>query len=306
MANLINASRLLRKVQEKVTGISAEFPLPPMARETFGTWFEAHTPAEHAGDEGEVVLFATCYGEFNVPSVPRAAVLVLEHNGYKVFRGLEAAGCCGMPNLDGGDVAAFVKKVKANVAELLPHVRAGRKILVPGPTCGYTMKKEWAEYVQTPEVREVAAATVDLMEFLVTLGREKKLVREFEKGFGKIAYHAACHLRAQKIGFPGAKILGILPDTDVDVIEECSAVDGTWGMKAKNYEQGRRYAQKLAHRVDDAEPELVVSDCTLAGLRIVKENGARVLHPIEALAEAYGLAVGVTGVDMAAPEEASQ
>jgi glycerol-3-phosphate dehydrogenase subunit C len=33
----------------------------------------------------------------------------------------------------------------------------------------------------------------------------------------------------------------------------------------------------------------VVSDCTLAGLRVVKENGLHVMHPIEALARAYGL-----------------
>src|SRR5690349_20065327 len=80
ISNLINASRLLRKVQEKVTGISADFPLPPMARETFPQWFEAHKPPDSAGDVGEVVLFSTCYGDYNVPSVPRAAVLVLEHN----------------------------------------------------------------------------------------------------------------------------------------------------------------------------------------------------------------------------------
>jgi glycerol-3-phosphate dehydrogenase subunit C len=303
MANLINANRLVRKVQEKVTGISAEFPLPPMARETFGSWFDAHKPLKGAGEAGEVVLFSTCYGDFNVPSVPRAAVLVLEHNGFKVFRasdGERSATCCGMPNLDGGDVAAFVEKVKRNVELLLPHVRAGRKILVPGPTCGYTMKREWAEYVETPEAREVAKATVDLMEFLVMLGREKKLKREFDHGIGRVAYHAACHLRAQKIGFPGARVLGVLPDTDVRVIEECSAVDGTWGMKAKHYEQGRKYAQRLVRGVDDVEPEVVVSDCTLAGLRIVKENGARVLHPIEALAQAYGLEVGSVGVGDAA------
>jgi glycerol-3-phosphate dehydrogenase subunit C len=296
-ANLINANRLLRKVQEKVTGISAEFPLPPMARETFAEWFDKHRPLRSAGYLGEVVLFSTCYGDYNVPSVPRAAVLVLEHNGYRVFRATDgaeqSATCCGMPNLDGGDIKAFEAKVKHNVEVLLPHVRAGRRILVPGPTCGYTMKKEWAEYVPTPEVKEVAAATLDLMEFLAMLGREKKLRREFKQGLGQVAYHAACHLRAQKIGFPGARVLGVVPDSDVRVIEECSAVDGTWGMKAKNYEQGRRYAQKLKHAVDDTEADIVVSDCTLAGLRIVKENEARVLHPIEALAEAYGLGAGM-------------
>jgi len=97
------------------------------------------------------------------------------------------------------------------------------------------------------------------------------------------------HLRAQKIGVPGARVLGVVPKTDVSIVEQCSAVDGTWGMKAKHYETGKKYAQKLVREVSDAEPELVVSDCTLAGLRVVKETGRHVMHPIEALAQAYGL-----------------
>ena len=295
LSNFVLASSLVRKVQEKVTGISAEFPLPPMAGETFGAWFAGHAPAENAGKHGEVVLFATCYGEYNVPSVVRATVRVLEHNGVRVrYPGVgEDRGasltCCGMPNLDGGDVKAATEKIRHNVELLLPHVRAGRSIVVPGPTCGYTMKKEWAEYLPTPEAKEVAAATVDLMEFLVKLGREKKLVREFPEKLGTVAYHAACHLRAQKVGFPGARVLGVVPDTDVRVIEQCSAVDGTWGMKAANYETGRRYAQKLVRGVSDEEPDMVVSDCSLAALRVEKETGKHVLHPIEALARAYGL-----------------
>lgn len=301
LSNFVLASRLVRKVQEKVTGISAEFPLPPMARETFGAWLAARRktgrgPTVKEGEAArEVALFPTCYGEFNTPEVARAAVVVLEHNGFRVFvpgkeeDDQEGLTCCGMPNLDGGDLEGYTKKVLANVALMLPHVRAGRKIVVPGPTCGYTMKREWAEYVPTPEVKEVAAATMDLMEFLVTVGREKKLDLDFKSSLGKVAYHAACHLRAQKIGFPGARILGKVPETDVRVIEECSAVDGTWGMKAAYYETGRKYAQRLVQGVEGAEPDVVVSDCTLAGLRVSKENETRVIHPVQALAEAYGL-----------------
>ncbi len=295
MSNFVLASRLVRKVQEKVTGISAEFPLPPMAPESFTRWLSGHTRNERAGTNGEIVLFATCYGEYNVPNVARAATLVLEHNGIRVrLPGVaEDAGasltCCGMPNLDGGDVGAAIEKIRHNVELLLPHVRAGRQVVVLGPTCGYTMKKEWVEYVPTDDAKLVAAATVDLMEFLVKLGKEKKLVREFPSSLGKVSYHAACHLRAQKIGVPGARVLGVVPNTDVNIIEQCSAVDGTWGMKAKHYETGRKYAQKLVNEVSSAEPDLVVSDCTLAGLRVVKETGRHVMHPIEALALAYGL-----------------
>src|SRR6185295_18876894 len=50
MANLINASRLVRKVQEQVTGISAEFPLPPLARQPFSAWLAERKPAQGAGE----------------------------------------------------------------------------------------------------------------------------------------------------------------------------------------------------------------------------------------------------------------
>jgi glycerol-3-phosphate dehydrogenase subunit C len=296
IANLITRNQLLRKVQEKLTGVSAKFPLPPMAREPFSRWLGAHEPSATAGELGEVVLFATCYGEFNTPEVVEAATLVLEHNGYRVrYPGVGADAetgmltCCGLPNIDGGDVAAATAKIKHNVALLLPHVRAGRKILVPAPSCGMMMKKEWHEYVEGPEVKEVAAATLDLMEFLVVLGKEKKLKREFKKGLGKVAYHAACHLRAQKIGFPGMRVLNIIPDTEVRMIEECSAVDGTWGMKARHYETGRKYAGKMVRGIDAEEADTVVTDCQLSSLRIGQENGVQPMHPIQAVARAYGL-----------------
>jgi glycerol-3-phosphate dehydrogenase subunit C len=191
MANLITKNQLLRKVQEKVTGISAEFPLPPLAKETFSDWLKTHTPAANAGELGEVVLFATCYGEYNTPAVAQAAVMVLEHNGFKVrYPGSgvdeddEQFTCCGLPNIDGGDVASATAKIDHNVARMLPHVRAGRKILVPASSCGMMIKKEWHEYASRPEVKEVADATMDLMEFLVMLGKEKKLKREFPKSLG--------------------------------------------------------------------------------------------------------------------------
>jgi glycerol-3-phosphate dehydrogenase subunit C len=292
LANFVNTQRLTRKLAEKVTGISAEFPLPPMTTQTFTTWFAEHTPAKEAGTAGEVVLFPTCYGQYNFPEVPRAAVHVLEKNGFAV-EVPSAFTCCGMPNLDGGDIDAATKKMKQNVEAFLPYVRAGKKILVPGPTCGYTMKKEAPVYVGTSEAKEVASNTLDLMEFLDRLRREKKLNREFAKGLGRIVYHAACHLRAQKVGMPGARILSQVPDTEVRIVERCSAVDGTWGMKAAFYDEGVRYGRKLRDAIqheDEDGTARVVTDCNLAGLRIVQENQKQPTHPIQALAEAYGLA----------------
>jgi glycerol-3-phosphate dehydrogenase subunit C len=291
MTNLINQSKLLRKLTQAATGVSSEFPLPPLEREPFPTWLDRHQPAETAGLAGQVVIFSTCYGDYNQSSVPRAAVRVLEHQGYSVIRP-RGEVCCGMPNLDGGDVEATRAKIQANVEVLLPHVRQGKTIVVPAPTCGYTMKMEWPVYDDRPQTHEVARATVDLMQFLDGLRKAGTLKTDFKKGLGLVAYHAACHLRAQKIAYPGLRVLNLLPDTEVRMVEQCSAVDGTWGMKAAYYELGRKYAQRLVRGIENVEGNLVVTDCSLSALRIQKENKVTALHPVEALMRAYALDQG--------------
>lgn len=288
VANFVNANRLLRKVAQSTAGIAADFPLPPFAETRFARWLTRHDPLAGAGSRGTVALFATCLGDYNFPRIAASAVRVLEKNGWAVERPDQT--CCGMPNLDGGDIGAARAKAAANVASLLPHVEQQRKIVSLQPTCGYAIRTEWPQLLGTSEARRVADAAIDVMEFLEAQRRAKTLALDFGKGLGRIAYHAACHLRAQKIGYPAVRLLSVLPDTDIEVVEQCSAVDGTWGMKAQHYEMGRRYAQKLVRGIETANPEVVVTDCALAARRILSENGRSPLHPVEALAEAYGIA----------------
>ncbi len=291
VANFVNENRLVRKTLGKVAGIAPGFPLPPFGPTSFAGWLKHHEPLAGAGSRGSVALFATCLGDYNFPRIAASAVRVLEKNGWSVLRPEQT--CCGMPNLDGGDVAAAQAKIRANAASFAPLVAQGHKVVTLQPTCSYMIRKEWPELVDDDGVRSVAAAAIDVMELLDRQRRDKTLVREFARGLGRVAYHAACHLRAQKIGFPASRILGLLPDTEIEIVEQCSAVDGTWGMKAQHYEMGRRYAQKLVRSIGQLEPQVVVTDCALSGQRIRGETGRTPLHPVEALAEAYGVGVSL-------------
>jgi len=291
VANFVNANRLVRKAMSAVAGIAEQFPVPPFGETSLAKWMAHHEPLASAGTRGTVALFATCLCDYNFPRVGAAAVRVLEKNGWNVVRPEQT--CCGMPNLDGGDVDAARAKARANVASLLREVEQGRRIVTLQPTCGYMLRKEWPELVGTEDARKVAAAGIDVMELLEAQRRDKTLVRDFERGLGKVAYHAACHLRAQKIGYPALRVMNALPDTEVEMVEQCSAVDGTWGMKTQHYEMGRRYAQKLVRGVDQVGPAHVVSDCALASRRIEGESGRAPLHPVEAMAIAYGIALDV-------------
>jgi Fe-S oxidoreductase len=73
------------------------------------------------------------------------------------------------------------------------------------------------------------------------------------------------------------------------MLELCSGVDGTWGMKAENYDESLKIADKLARAIRAAEPERVATDCPLAALRIEERTGLRAVHPVVLLRDAYGL-----------------
>jgi glycerol-3-phosphate dehydrogenase subunit C len=288
IANFVNENRLVRRGMSALAGISEHFPIPPFGETSFARWLQHHDPLPEAGTRGTVALFATCLADYNFPRIAACAVRVLEKNGWSVVRPEQT--CCGMPNIDGGDIDAARAKVRTNVASLAREVEQGRRIVSLQPTCGYMIRKEWAELAPGDDTRKVAAATVDVMELLEQQRKDKTLSRAFEHGLGKIAYHAACHLRAQKIGYPALRVLGVLPDTDIEVVEQCSAVDGTWGMKTQHYEMGKRYAQKLVRGLHHVDAKRVLTDCALSGRRILAETGIAPLHPVEAMAEAYGLA----------------
>ena len=289
VANLITASSLVRRAMDRVAGISEHFPLPTYASETFPRWFARHRAPEGVGSNGSVALFSTCLVDYNRPGVGAAAVRVLEHAGVRVERPEQT--CCGMPNMDTGDLERVREKARFNVASLADAVRRGMTVVAPGPSCSMTLKREYPEILGTPDARLVAENTMDLMEYLWKLWREKKLPREFPQPLGSVAYHAACHLRAQRIAYPGKLLLEKIPETEVTLVEQCSAVDGTWGMKAEYYDLGVKYAKKLTRGVANADAKYVASDCPLASQRIMKENNAAVAHPVELLARAYGLEV---------------
>ncbi len=287
IVNFVMANRLVRRAMDRTAGIAEEFPLPTYASQPFPRWLAKHERPDAAGTRGEVAIFSTCLVDYNRPSTGQWAVRVLEHAGYRVVRPEQT--CCGMPNLDTGDLDSLREKAARNVRALAVEIRAGRPVVVPGPTCSMTIRKEYPEILGTDEARFVADNTFDLMEFLWKRWQAGELPKEFKKRLGKVAYHAPCHLRAQKISLPTRLLLERVPGTEVEVIEACSAVDGTWGMKSEYYEMGVKYARRLTGKVRDAEAAHVASDCPLASQRIMKENGVSVTHPVELLARAYGL-----------------
>jgi glycerol-3-phosphate dehydrogenase subunit C len=284
LANAAAHLRFNRVLMEHTVGIHRDRQLPAYAGESFLTWWSRRAPVAAPEPTASVAVFATCYGNYNDPEIPRAAVEVLEHAGCSVTCPEQV--CCGMPKLDGGDLEGARRLARTNVEMLLPAVREGRKIVSPGPSCTLVLRTEYPELVGTPEAREVSEAVLDLSDFLLQQARQKKLPKGFAKPIGRVAYHVACHNRVQNLGYRGRDLLK-WAGADVQLVDRCCGMDGTWGMKTEFFAESLKVADAAASRVDDAEPDVVSSDCPLAGLQLQQKTGRPVYHPVRILRAAY-------------------
>ncbi len=288
IAPLVNAAAhnaFNRMLMENTIGIHRDRQLPDYASESFMTWWGRRAPLEPpAAPSAEVALFATCFVNYNDPSIGQAAIEVLERGGCSVECPEQV--CCGMPKLDSGDLEGARKLARKNVELLLPSVRAGRKILSPGPSCTLMLKKEYPEIVGTPEAAEVAAAVMDLSDFLMQLARAKKLPKPPPDSIGKVAYHVACHNRVQNFGYKGRDLLK-WAGGDVTLVDKCCGMDGTWGMKKEFFAESLKVADAAARKVEAAAPDRVSSDCPLAGLQLTQKTGRKSFHPVKILRAAY-------------------
>jgi Fe-S oxidoreductase len=294
LINFANRNRTNRLLMEKAVGVHRDKILPNFHAETFERWFKKNVgQATFAAPGGDlkVAIFHTCIVNYNEPRIGKAAVRALQKNDVEVC---DPPGqrCCGMPYLDAGRVEEALGHFRDNVKSLLPYVRQGYDIVVPEPTCGMMLKREYADYLQGEErdqAIEVSKRVYDLSGYLIKLNSEGKLSKDFKVDVGKVAYHQPCHLKYQAIGAKSIELLGLAGAQVVFIDKGCSGHDGTWAMKKEYFDLAQRVASGLHRGVNESNADVVATDCSLAGLQIRQGTGRVTVHPVEVLAKAYGI-----------------
>lgn len=287
----------VRKVVAKTAGVSPVRLLPPYAKQRFSSWMKRRTAQVAEKRQGKVTVFPTCLVEYQDVQVGKDLVRVYERNGIECAT--TAAGCCGAPWLHSGDVKQFTKVANKNVQTLAAEIRAGGgDVVVPEPTCGYVLKKDYLDYcdpAHRADAELVAEHTYDAAEYLMKVHKDEGT--ELDTDFAgevpdNITYHAACHLRAQNIGFKSRDLMK-LTGAKIKLVQQCSGIDGMWGLRQGNEEIAIPIAKKLAEQIDKAgaaQPGTIVSgDCSLANTAIAEQTGAAPSHPLSVVARAYGI-----------------
>jgi Fe-S oxidoreductase len=280
---------LLRRLNARVTGVSATRLLPSFARQRFSAWFALRPKVKIGKKQGSVTVYPTCLVEYNDIAIGKDLVKVYERNGVECA--ISTAGCCGAPWLLAGDVESFTKVAKRNVKTLAAEIRRGTDVVVAQPTCGYILKRDYVTYVGGADAKLVAEHTLDATEYLMKLHRADDVVldTEFAGDVPKtITYHVPSHLRAQTNGFASRDLMK-LTGASVKLVQQSSGNEGMWGLRDGNEPIAEPLAQKLGEQIESAGGDVVTGDCHLANTAIVERTGLVAVHPLQVIARAYGI-----------------
>jgi len=293
IVNWANRNSVTRKITRKVLGVHGKAKLPAYHSQTLQKRLSSKlaSKSQPANDKANVLLFGTCYGNYNEPRVGEDMFAVFEYNSVNMALA-DDMKCCGMPKLELGDIESIVALKNHNVPKLAAWIEQGWSVVASVPSCVLMFKQELPLlFPDDAQVMKVKQNIYDPFEYLMQLHKQGRLNTTFKNALGKIAYHVACHQRVQNIGLKTRDVLQLIPETTVTAIERCSGHDGTYAVKQEFHETSVKILRPVVGRVRKSECDHYTSDCPMAGHYIEFGMGGDkpVEHPMGLLRLAYGI-----------------
>ena len=287
LANLRNSSPLLRKLFERVAGISARRALPAFRRDVFVP------TADVVGPESgrEVVLFADTFNRIYERENLDAALRVLAAGGYRVHLPKPANGnrplCCGRTFLSAGLVDEARSELDRVVAAFAPFAARGVPIVGLEPSCLLTLRDELASLRKDNDAKAISAHALTFEEFLVREAEAGRLQLPLGTVADKAVVHGHCHQKSFGAFKPVEQVLRLVPGLKVEAIESsCCGMAGAFGYGADNYDASIEMAElSLLPAVRRADQNsLVVADGTSCRHQIHDGTQREALHVARVLA----------------------
>ncbi len=292
------SNTLTRPLLENVAGIHKDAELPEYASVPFDQSV-SEKPEDKPVSGRKAALYATCFVNYNNPGIGEATQAILDKNGVETE--VVYPSCCGMPQLEQGDLARVAENAKKVSAELVQWIDQGYDIVALVPSCALMLKFEWPLILpDDANVKRLSEATFDAAEYIVDIAKKDGLAEGLNRLEGKVSLHLACHARAQNMGPKAAEMLRLIPEAEIEVIERCSGHGGSWGVMKDNFDVAIKVGRPAARKALESGAKYVVSECPLARDHMLQgiekldddntlENIQAVQHPIQLLAQAYGL-----------------
>ena len=286
-----------RGIMEDVLGIDAHAHVPPFLDTPLTNKAGAMIPAPNPDGPAfgrKVAIYAGCHDNFNDGTPGEAAMKVFAHQGLQVR--VEYPDCCSMPKFENGDLAGVASAAERISNHFAPLIEDGWDIVPLTTSCALMLKFEWPLIEPENEnVKLLSQHTFDVSEYVVRLSKDCGLspIEPMDK---KVGVHFACHARAQNMGPKAMEMLRLIPEAKPQLTERCSGHGGKWGIFKENFGRAVKVGKPAARNLVKGDPDMIVSECPLAGphlRQVIEANGnqppERIGHPIEVMALAYGL-----------------
>jgi len=291
-------NKITRPVLERMANIHRDAALPKYHGRTFVARAKGAPPTVNEAAPGfgrKAVLYATCFVNYHNPRIGEASQKVLAQNG--VLTHVLYPGCCGMPQLEQGNLERVAESARRTADALLPLIEQGYDVVALVPSCALMIKFEWPLILPgDARIERLARATFDISEYVVDIAKKQGLAQGLKPLGGGVSLHIACHARAQNMGQKAAEMLRLLPQPDVAVIERCSGHGGSWGVMKSTFPVALKVGRPVVRQVVNNAKPYLASECPLAAMHIAQgveaqSSQAKVTtcHPIELVAMAYGL-----------------
>jgi len=302
VVNAMNKTKPVRKLLDKTLHVHPDAWLPELASQRFRWGAQkdsAATPVVNGErTPGKVVIFSTCYVNYNEPGIGFDLIKLLKHNGI-AYTVVEKESCCGMPKFELGDLDGVAKHKDANIPVLARYAREGYAIIAAIPSCTLMFKQELPLlFPDDADVTLVQEAMFDPFEYLMARHKDGLLKLDFKAALGKVSYHIPCHGRVQKIGKKTEEVFKLINQTvpvQLNTVERCSGHAGTYGVKTAFHANAMKIGKPAFKAMGKDEPDYISSDCALAGHHIAQGMeqaalpAAKLAHPLSLVRIAYGL-----------------
>lgn len=190
---------------------------------------------DNADMKKRVGLFVTCLADVMRPSIPMAAVALLEAAHFEVHVPMSQT-CCGQPAYNSGDSRTTLALAEKFLDEF-EHVDY---VVAPSGSCMGTIKTHYPEVLKDqPDLLRrfsaVQARLYELTDFLVNVAKIGQVPGEFA---GEVTYHDSCSgLRELGIKQQPRLLLSLVPGLtlcEMEQCEQCCGFGGTFAVKYGN------------------------------------------------------------------------
>lgn len=246
----------------------------------------------------KAAIFTGCIIDKMYPDIGEAVIKVLDYHEVGIFLP-ENQGCCGIPALSAGDLAAFKSLVKQNIDFF--YKNSFNYLITPCATCTATIKKIWPLMFtdESSELKDkisvISEKTMDVCQFITDcVGLEQKDAEVLNDAIS-VTYHDPCHLK-KSLGVvkQPRELISANPEyqlTEMNESDNCCGMGGSFSLY--HYDISYSIGKLKRDNIINSDCTVLATSCPGCMLQISdmlshSKDQIRVKHAIEIYADTLG------------------